>query len=60
MSLACVEAILNGYTKAKGADDSSAAGARGERRRAKVGLVKVVQVMQVVEVVRVWMKRLRD
>ncbi|PMD23518.1 hypothetical protein NA56DRAFT_700906 [Hyaloscypha hepaticicola] len=28
----CVHAILNGYTRAKGEDDSSAAGARGEGR----------------------------
>jgi hypothetical protein len=56
MGFACVEAILNGYTRSKGADDSRAAGARGEVRRAKVGLVKVVQVMHVVEVVMVLVK----
>jgi hypothetical protein len=53
MGFACVEAILNGHTRVKGADDSSAAGARGEGRRVKVGLV---QVMHVVEVVRVLVK----
>jgi hypothetical protein len=56
MGFICVEAILNAYTRAKGADDSSAAGARGEGRRAKVGMVKVVLVMHVVEVVMVLVK----
>jgi hypothetical protein len=56
MGIACVEAILHGYTRAKGADDSSAAGARGDGRKAKVGMVKVVQVMLVVEVMRVLVK----